>query len=667
MPASTNLDLLSQFRAKQQAQKALFDPIGAISNPTETPSNPNIPGPTGGWMMPPTPAAKPLPLTPKNTSPAIKSPLLPNFAEQSWNNLLQWLKVKPTGGGMMPPTEEWIPLVNTPQEQTAPKDNSTDPMDIFGIPKAYADWQYSEKDLKFLQTMKDKWESFEDAMKMLDIVKQGQQPQEQSTEQQKKDEPTGVLDAMGNILSESARNTKEAFMWGIGRVQEAGEWLANGKYSFPEAAARGWLWAVEAATSPVAWVASTAVKHLVVDPITWLTPKSVKNDISQNIVQPAAKKITDWYNKLPDSAKRDAENAWIAGQLLLNFAGAKAAPEVWNAVKEWGLTLKQTASDMADAAASKAKWLIDEWANKLWLGRTKSLTLKVGETPTETTLWQWVKQFLNAPNIEKQAAEKTAKTLEYITPESKPGLIKKLNPFNTEKKAITETWQWMLWNTTKILPDANIPWTHWTLQQIAEATSEDIEPLQTVSQNSTNLNSWIAKTWNQLRSEIAANNPVITRDSMGKIAEDALNKIADDPEMVWESELQANKMINKWKTIVKNTDENWTWLLDARQKFDAYMNEYSPSDIGKKSIKNTVWKAIRNASSDALEAATPENVNVKALLRKQSLKYDALDLIKWKEDINLLWKILKNPLTKKVATWVWIWTAWALWLDVLSK
>lgn len=58
------------------------------------------------------------------------------------------------------------------------------------------------------------------------------------------------------------------------------------------------------------------------------------------------------------------------------------------------------------------------------------------------------------------------------------------------------------------------------------------------------------------------------------------------------------------------------------------MNEYSPSDIGKKSIKNTVWKAIRNASSDALEAATPENVNVKALLRKQSLKYDALDLIK---------------------------------------
>lgn len=49
-------------------------------------------------------------------------------------------------------------------------------------------------------------------MKMLDIVKQGQQPQEQSTEQQKKDEPTGVLDAMGNILSESARNTKEAFM-----------------------------------------------------------------------------------------------------------------------------------------------------------------------------------------------------------------------------------------------------------------------------------------------------------------------------------------------------------------------------------------------------------------------------------------------------------------------
>lgn len=50
-------------------------------------------------------------------------------------------------------------------------------MDIFSIPKASASGEYSERDLKYLKTLKEKGVQFDDAMKLLDEVKQSQSAQ----------------------------------------------------------------------------------------------------------------------------------------------------------------------------------------------------------------------------------------------------------------------------------------------------------------------------------------------------------------------------------------------------------------------------------------------------------------------------------------------------------
>lgn len=149
----------------------------------------------------------------------------------------------------------------------------------------------------------------------------------------------------------------ESFTWGIERIQEAGEWLATGKFNIAEAFIRWWAWSLQSFFSPVAWLIGEGVEEGI---------QALSDDFKENVteaVSPTVQSVVKWYQDQSPEQQRNLDNIGVWLEVLLELVW-------WNAIKQplWEIL-----------------WSTVTWTKKLIWEWVESLT--EGLTSTKSVLW----------------------------------------------------------------------------------------------------------------------------------------------------------------------------------------------------------------------------------------------------------------------------------------
>lgn len=210
--------------------------------------------------------------------------------------------------------------------------------------------------------------------------------------------------------------TKESFLWGIKRIWEAGVWLAEWKYTPTEAFLRWWAWALQSATSPIAWVLWETIE-------TWIEkiPQDFKDYISTK-TKPTIQDVTTWYNTLDPERKRALDNLWVTAEVLLNFVWAWTAQKATPVVRQWlentwNLLKRQVdniipKTDLNNIDAETIS-KIRQWVrpSNVWIDTTWKYKMQ------EEKLLQWVKEVVKewyTPKNAKEAMDAISNTKQKI-------------------------------------------------------------------------------------------------------------------------------------------------------------------------------------------------------------------------------------------------------------
>ena len=232
---------------------------------------------------------------------------------------------------------------------------------------------YNDRDLQFLGKLKDKWYDFNKSISLLNEAKKrsaGTQapaptpttpklsaPKQTQTPEKGKVDPLSFKGFYEYWIKPSAKQFKETAVgiwektadvakWGLGRIKEAGVWLAEGKYTVPEAAARGAAWAIQTTLSPLWGVIWEGIEKTVE-----MVPEDIRADIAEK-AEPTIKGVTKWYNDQSPEQRRELDNIWVWLELLLEF--------VWSGQlsRTWKQTLKQTGKQVAKEAVTPPAWVV---------------------------------------------------------------------------------------------------------------------------------------------------------------------------------------------------------------------------------------------------------------------------------------------------------------------
>lgn len=106
------------------------------------------------------------------------------------------------------------------------------------------------------------------------------------------------------------------------------------------------------------------------------------------------------------------------------------------------------------------------------------------------------------------------------------------------------------------------------------------------------------------------------------------SSLSENPTLVGDAEKTADKILSKFSSLVKQEGHTPEGLLNARQKLDSWMSSQKGSNVFDPKTENAVSAAlrgVRQGANDFLAKKVPD-VAVKAMLKKQSLLYDALDI-----------------------------------------
>lgn len=151
------------------------------------------------------------------------------------------------------------------------------------------------------------------------------------------------------FIGGAIEKTGEAFMWGLGRIKEAGVGIAEGKYNVAEWFARGGAGALESAFSPVSGVLWQTIQE-------WLekVPQDFKDYISEK-AEPTIEDVKAWYNSQSPEQQRNLQNIGVWVEILSNFIGVKWVQKGTEAVAP---TIKKTGEQIAQTATDIGKWTI---------------------------------------------------------------------------------------------------------------------------------------------------------------------------------------------------------------------------------------------------------------------------------------------------------------------
>ncbi len=204
---------------------------------------------------------------------------------------------------------------------------------MIDVQKTLTDWIYGNKNeaIKWvLEYANSKWVTY----KGIDTNNMLSQVSDRITEESKT-----------SFLSK----TYEAAKWGIGRIKEAWEWLANDKYDIDEAFARWAAWALQTFFSPVAWLVWEWIEAI---------PQDVKTSLLETAT-PTIQWITAWYQGQSPEQQRELANIGVWAEVVAEFLWMKGIQLGWKKLisEAWEALVKWT--DLKTAVTKKAWDVVD--------------------------------------------------------------------------------------------------------------------------------------------------------------------------------------------------------------------------------------------------------------------------------------------------------------------
>lgn len=142
----------------------------------------------------------------------------------------------------------------------------------------------------------------------------------------------------------------------------------------------------------------------------------------------------------------------------------------------------------------------------------------------------------------------------------------------------------------------------------------------------------IGTTASNLENQLASREvqPIVTQEHWDNYLNGVKQDIAENPLITGDAESTASKIINKFQSLLpKEGDITASDILKARKGLDSWIKSVKGNLAFDPKTENAVSiavRATRQGANDLLEATAPD-VAVKAMLRRQSLLYDAIDNI----------------------------------------
>lgn len=122
--------------------------------------------------------------------------------------------------------------------------------------------------------------------------------------------------------------------------------------------------------------------------------------------------------------------------------------------------------------------------------------------------------------------------------------------------------------------------------------------------------------------------PILTPEDMTTLENGLKTEISQSPVLVGDAGITAQRIFDQFKRFLPQTgDVDMNAVLDARKKLDSWIQGQKGSGIFDPAKENAIsvgLRAVRQGANKLLESKVPE-AGVKALLRKQTLLYDAID------------------------------------------
>lgn len=135
----------------------------------------------------------------------------------------------------------------------------------------------------------------------------------------------------------------------------------------------------------------------------------------------------------------------------------------------------------------------------------------------------------------------------------------------------------------------------------------------------------------KLERDVAKEKIILSRNSTNEVVDKAVSDlIASNPVVTGEAANIANKVATKAKQLIDQNPPNPAGLLKARKDLDAWILKQKGDAIFDPALENSLThstRAVRTAMNDALDASV-KSTAVKEELKRQSLLFDAMDVIR---------------------------------------
>ena len=165
--------------------------------------------------------------------------------------------------------------------------------------------------------------------------------------------------------------------------------------------------------------------------------------------------------------------------------------------------------------------------------------------------------------------------------------------------------------------------------QVIKDTVPNFEKLKTATDKFNAVDDGIGKVANELRTNLKGEvQPLLTPEDLTQLETSFKADIAKNPVLVGDAGKQAELIFNHFKELLPTgRDITMEDVLNARQSLDKWIEKLKGGSAFDPKMENafsTGLRAVRQGANNLMEVKVPD-ANVKGLLRKQTLLYDALD------------------------------------------
>lgn len=187
------------------------------------------------------------------------------------------------------------------------------------------------------------------------------------------------------------------------------------------------------------------------------------------------------------------------------------------------------------------------------------------------------------------------------------------------------------------------------LRQVATVVKEAVpkfDKLPTFTDKLNAVKDGVTKFAQQLRTNLRGNvQPILTNDDIQTLQNGIKAEIERNPMLTGDAGVNAQKIFNEFiRHLPTGKDATMEDVLDARQAVDSWIKTIGKGKAFDPSMENALsvgLRAVRQGANDLMESKVPD-AGVKALLKKQTLLYDAMDGLAPKADSEVGTGVIKR-------------------------